>query len=402
MKRWYRSGLCTALAFSMLAIPAPVLAVETNPPAITQSAPDEDDYRVEIVELNETDFVVISYYKDQVKSKTYGSKGGKTIRIVTYLDENNQPLAQPREEIRNVADTIVPVFPVTTYEGTVYAEGQPVVCLNEAGKKVPILVHQGTTYIPIRTAGEWMGKNVAWDDETRTVRLTGTTEKTFYNRFDEAETPAAITTTENDRMELDSGIAVTLDGKEQVFKNVKGEEVYPMVLNGTTYLPLRSIGELTGMEVLWSPAGENNGNHSHIFMRTSLSDAQKQEVETYLTQQNAWMGKIVAPLKARRTSKDADQAAADWKSVKNILLEMSEAKMPSASMAKFSYTRYQKEITKAINTANAITEKSSAEEIHRAATEIQDSCVQAIGWLGVMQTAYCQDNGKNDIQTVTF
>lgn len=51
--------------------------------------------------------------------------------------------------------------------------------------------------------------------------------------------------------EIRSDFTVKLDGQTQSFKNVNGEPVYPMLYNGTTYLPVRSIGEIMGKTVYW-------------------------------------------------------------------------------------------------------------------------------------------------------
>ena len=52
--------------------------------------------------------------------------------------------------------------------------------------------------------------------------------------------------------QLSPNIDVVVDGVERTFYNVSGTEVHPIAYNGTTYLPLRAIGELMGKNVNWN------------------------------------------------------------------------------------------------------------------------------------------------------
>lgn len=51
--------------------------------------------------------------------------------------------------------------------------------------------------------------------------------------------------------EIRPDFVVKIDGQTKSFKNAKGEDVYPMLYNGTTYLPVRAIGEIMGKTVYW-------------------------------------------------------------------------------------------------------------------------------------------------------
>ncbi len=53
---------------------------------------------------------------------------------------------------------------------------------------------------------------------------------------------------------LNSGISLKLDGVEKVITDASGVRTYPISYNGTTYLPVRSIAELLGVEVGWDQA----------------------------------------------------------------------------------------------------------------------------------------------------
>lgn len=61
----------------------------------------------------------------------------------------------------------------------------------------------------------------------------------------------AKTAIEKIEAELRPDFKVIIDGKAQGFENVNGEKVYPILYEGTTYLPLRAIGEIMGKVVYW-------------------------------------------------------------------------------------------------------------------------------------------------------
>lgn len=51
--------------------------------------------------------------------------------------------------------------------------------------------------------------------------------------------------------ELRPDFTIVIDGQEQTFKNAQGETVYPLLYEGSTYLPVRAIGNLMGKTVYW-------------------------------------------------------------------------------------------------------------------------------------------------------
>lgn len=53
------------------------------------------------------------------------------------------------------------------------------------------------------------------------------------------------------RAEVRTDFVIEIDGVEREFKDVNGERVYPILHNGTTYLPVRAIGEIMGKKVYW-------------------------------------------------------------------------------------------------------------------------------------------------------
>ncbi len=167
-------------------------------------------------------------------------------------------------------------IPIENPHAGVVVEGYPAVFPNAEGDTLyPLIAYQGTTYLPLRTAGLWMGKEVGWDAATQTVTLSGNVTKEYPVRGEakmhyDAEGEGTVS----------PEITVTLDGKKVDFINAKGETVYPIAFEGATYLPLRNIGELTGLSVTWRNARserESNG----IYLRTPITEAEKAEMLAY-------------------------------------------------------------------------------------------------------------------------
>ena len=44
---------------------------------------------------------------------------------------------------------------------------------------------------------------------------------------------------------------IVIDGSQRIFYNAAGEQVHPISYDGTTYLPVRAVGEALGKEVNW-------------------------------------------------------------------------------------------------------------------------------------------------------
>ena len=116
-----------------------------------------------------------------------------------------------------------------------------------SGNTVLPLVSEGTTYLPIRAVSGRAGLGVEWEQETQTVALTSGGIQTNY-----AGTPKA--STESVDVTVSTDIKVTLDGATKAFTNAGGEAVYPIVNNGTTYLPIRAVCSMLSIPVEWNQA----------------------------------------------------------------------------------------------------------------------------------------------------
>lgn len=132
---------------------------------------------------------------------------------------------------------------------TILVDGAERTFYDVNGQEVHPLYANGTHYLPVRAIGELMGKNVNWDAATRTIGLTSprTAAPT-------SGTPDTSAKECQINVEVRSDITILVDGVRQNFTDAAGNPVYPLLTNGTNYLPVRAIGELMGKDVGWNAA----------------------------------------------------------------------------------------------------------------------------------------------------
>lgn len=107
------------------------------------------------------------------------------------------------------------------------------------------LVYADSTYLPLRAIGEALGKNVNWDEDTKTITLEGKREtKDSSNKAVEGKA-------KNISVQVRKDFTIVIDGKEETFKTSAGKRIYPLLYDGSTYLPLRAIGQIMDKTVEW-------------------------------------------------------------------------------------------------------------------------------------------------------
>lgn len=130
---------------------------------------------------------------------------------------------------------------------TVQIDGTTRTFYNAQGQEVHPIVYQGTTYLPLRSIGELMNKNVNWNNATNTVTIGGTRTS-----GDVAGTPDNTAVKTNITFYMSPEIQVVVDGTARTFYDGAGKQVSPAVYNGSIYLPIRSVGTLMNKTVAWN------------------------------------------------------------------------------------------------------------------------------------------------------
>ena len=160
----------------------------------------------------------------------------------------------------------------------IYVQGVPVLFPNEQGEYMPAISYQGSTYMPVRSVGEWMGKNVGWDGATKTITLSGSVGSVIHGE-NEAVTGSVFHGIKEGTAVLCPERKVYRDGELVTFRDEQGTVIYPIDFLGVTYLPVRSIGGLTGMDVKWV-SGQSNGI-GLIFLRRPLGSGEQSGLRKY-------------------------------------------------------------------------------------------------------------------------
>lgn len=130
--------------------------------------------------------------------------------------------------------------------------------LVEFAGQEPVIV-EGRTLIPLRGVFEQLGYDISWDNSTKTAQF----------------------------KKGDTDVKVTADAKEF---NVNGEsvelDVPAQIINGSMMLPLRAVGEATGLEVNW------DGDTKTVDLKTlnySVNEVLGDDVEFNYDPETGWV-----------------------------------------------------------------------------------------------------------------
>lgn len=150
-------------------------------------------------------------------------------------------------------------------------------------------------YVPLRTAAEWLGKDLTKSGNTFT--LSGSKSPVYQEQLPSSETVFGSVSTEEYWTRIKTPVPITMlsdaklmvNGTAAALTDSTGKPVSLIDWNGEAYLPARSAAQLLGMDIKYQQyfRTDENGkkvpNGAAIYMRTKLTDAQMSAGREYTT-----------------------------------------------------------------------------------------------------------------------
>lgn len=134
---------------------------------------------------------------------------------------------------------------------TIEIDGRVRTFYNVQGEEVHPISYADTTYLPIRSIGELMGKNVNWDAASNTASIGGAR-----TTADATGKPDKGADTVRIKLTGEPNYTIRIDGTARTFYDANGRVCDPMVYNGSIYLPVRAIGQIMGKTVSWDESSD--------------------------------------------------------------------------------------------------------------------------------------------------
>lgn len=142
------------------------------------------------------------------------------------------------------------------------------------------IIYNGTTYIPLRGVSTLMGENIEWEPINQIVFM-GKTISQPYKGTAVITTTASLALVPLDKRPEQSTITVyskpdvkiMFDFEIQAFEDANKRVVYPIIYNGSTYLPVRAVSKLMGASIEWNSKTQTIGITKEIIIPEIKSEA---------------------------------------------------------------------------------------------------------------------------------
>lgn len=123
--------------------------------------------------------------------------------------------------------------------------------------------YNGSTYLPIRATSELMKQPIEWDGPSKTIFIGKTLSDPSGSHVNittghavaiDKEDAASFATASPGMVNayLKPDVLIMYDFVIQSFQDINGNNVYPIIYNGSTYLPIRAVSKLMNEPIEWN------------------------------------------------------------------------------------------------------------------------------------------------------
>lgn len=243
-----------------------------------------------------------------------------------------------------------------------FVEGHQAYSWNPSGQQTYYLSYNGTIYVQLRTVAEWMGKEVAWDETTKTISLSGSIAPVYREQgtSEYASLQEKVIDEENDITEYDQlmergttiterpDITVSIDGSAKTLKDANGKTISPIVYNGTNYLPIRAVAEILGMTVKYQPG--KSGVREAVFLRSKRSDAELSAYKQYIDTLSAQYELVNVQNVSLNSISECKEQAARCKAAMEVLRDTPK---PGGNLLDYYYDEMMLRVNNALTVCDA-------------------------------------------------
>ncbi len=188
----------------------------------------------------------------------------KAIRLMTIMTAVTLMLAAASAPIISYGAETAKSSKVTAYHKpnvTIIYDSEELGFSDVNGNPVYPIIYNGSTYLPVRAIAGLMNEPIEWEPlsqivfigKTLSLPYKGTTDENTLTSSLRAPVPLERRPAESALMVyLKPDVIIMYDFELQNFVDVNGDPVYPIIYNGSTYLPIRAISGLMGAEIEWN------------------------------------------------------------------------------------------------------------------------------------------------------
>ncbi len=221
---------------------------------------------------------------------------------------------------------------------TVKFNAETMAFIDTKGNEVYPVIYNGCTYLPVRAMSTLMQQDIEWRPTLSTIFIGKTLSNPMKLTHPDGTKYAVTVTGAAATADLKPALVtmtvrpqfkVYYDFEEMTFENSQGQQIYPIVCNGSTYLPVRAISKLLGQPVEWDSdlrvvyiGSKTPLTHDEIKVRQKPQSTKDiQELYRQVTQLYSDATSSISSLQSLKTaadfnklsetiSKDVDQAGA--------------------------------------------------------------------------------------------